>query len=245
MIQPIRIFCIYCRRELTNQKEITLQYHISCQNEFKVGSLEFETFDSFRIENFIEKLSISKKISIPDTFFLTLLMFGSAYLFLINSVLSVLSVLILLAFIISISYNWQKKEDILYFCNIIKNINPQFIYLTKNYCLAIVGEIYIVNNPKKFNLFNGMYIIKFLNSKIVDSNKNIYPEAPLKPAYKNRVDSIQVASSINECQIRYNSKRAQRGLASIYYIRYKDLRFKQYNFNKILSSLNNKTETKN
>ena len=241
MIRPARIFCIYCRGELTNDREISLQYHITCKNEFKIGVSDFESFDPYIVETFSNEVSLSRKMSFKESIILIVLMFSSFYLLVLNFILSMVSLILFLTIIFRIAHNWGKIDRILNFCDIVKQINPQYIYLSKNNCLALLGEVYIVNNPKKFDLFEGIYIIKFLNSVTVDSNKNKYPEAPLGKAFNDRVCSIQLATSIDECQIRYNSKRALKGLAKIYYVRNSDLQYNLPDLNQIIKSLNNET----
>lgn len=238
LLDPIRTYCVYCRGELTKDREINQQYHFSCKDAFTNEISDFEHFDPKIVDGFSNKVQNWQKQANWDSLLFLILMFSSIYLLEIDLMLSLASFSILIAILFWKAIKWRKIDNTIYFCDIIKEINPQLVHLSKNDCLALNGEVYIVNSPKKFNLFNGLYIIKFLSSKTVHSNKNAYPEAPMNKAFKNKVNSISFVETIKKCQIRYNSNRAQRGLARMYYIRYKDAMADVSSLNQIIASLN-------
>ena len=239
MLDLVRIFCIYCRGELSSDHEVLQQYHSTCKNEFKIGSFDFDNFDPITVDTFRNKIAQGKRISIVETIGIIFLMFSAIYLLTLNFILSILFFLLFIILLFRIGYKWGKMDNLIQFCDIIKEIDPQYIQLSKNNCLALKGEVYIINNPKLIELFRGIYIIKFLNSETIDSNKNKYPEAPFITAFNKKIDSIQLATKVKKCQIRYNSNHAQKGLASIYYIRYRDLQFDASHLNQIITSMYN------
>ena len=229
---------MYCRGELTNEQEVSQQYHLSCRNEFKIGPSDFEIFDQGKVDTFSKEVSLSRRISIQETFFMMFLMVGSFYLLATDFILSLCFFLLFIILLFRSAYNWGKVDNIQYFCDIVKEINPQFIHLTKKHCIASIGEIYVVCNPKMFDLFRGMYIIKFLRGETIESNKSKIPEAPFFSAFNKKKYSMRFAKVIKNCQIHYNAKKAKKGLATIYYVRYNDIHNKESNLNKLIYSLN-------
>lgn len=238
MIESVRTFCIYCRGELIDDQEITLYYHIACQNEFEIKTSDFEYFDPHLVDTFSDEIAKSRKISPLQTLLLIVLMIGSLYLATIYIILSIFFLFLVMALLFRSAYTWGKVDNTLYFCNILKEINPECMYLTKSNCIASIGDIYIVNKSKMLNSFKGMYFIKFLDSETDKLNKNEYIESVYEIAQKNNLDSIHFSSSIKNYQIQFNSRDVKKGLATIYSIQYKDLRFKESHLNQLLGSLN-------
>ena len=233
------MFCIYCRGELTDNQEIFYQYHNACQNEFKKELTNFSYFDQSIVDTFSDELSLSRKISTINYFSLIFLIFSSLYLLLINFIFFLVFLFLFSALLFRIAINWGNIDTILYFCEIIKDINPEFIQLSKNNCLAVTGETYIVNHQKRVDLFKGIYVVKFLNAKTIDSNKSKSPNAPFVIGYKKSLYSIYLAETVKKCQIQINTRHALRGLATIYFIRYKDLQNKTSNLKQIINSIDN------
>ena len=172
-------------------------------------------------------------------------MISSFYLLATDFIISLCFFLLFIILLFRSAYNWGKIDTIQYFCDILKEINPQFIHLTKENCIASIGEIYVVYNPKMFDLFRGMYIIKFLKVETVDSNKSKLPEVPLFASFNNKKYSMPFARVIKNCQIHYNAKKIKKGLATIDYVRYNDIHNKESNLNKLICSINPDSATFN
>lgn len=112
------------------------------------------------------------------------------------------------------------------------------MYLSFKYSIALRGDIYVVNYPR-INFLDGVYIIKFLDAvENKESRKIKLASFPFSTAYTNKLYSILFARLVKNIQIRYNSTTVKSGLASIYCIRYNDIKDNYWNLNALIFFMN-------
>ncbi len=227
MIVSERTFCIYCRGEILTENEIRNKYHNQCYNKFQVETLDMERFDKEKILNF--KTQVYHKMFhqvVLAIFFLILLGFSfitfSVVSSFYNATYGFFSFLIC---IIIISYFIQRIYKIHFlrsFCDIILKLHPQYQHLSFNYCLATIGETYLISRPSLF-ISEFIFILRFLNSSFDESTKFHLPSPKFVTTFRNEKFGIRLARWHANCQIPYNRTTSKHGEAIIYCIEYSQI----------------------
>ena len=104
---------------------VSQQYHLSCRNEFKIGPSDFEIFDQGKVDTFSKEVSLSRRISIQETFFMMFLMVGSFYLLATDFILSLCFFLLFIILLFRSAYNWGKIDEESFFVSYLNRIGKQ------------------------------------------------------------------------------------------------------------------------
>ena len=241
MIIAERNYCIYCRGELLDEKEIIDEYHTSCRNEFQLERTELDIFNQPDVLNFKKQtfLKMIYKAILGGILLIIYMTFVLTYEF-ISFYFFLLAFMLGFCFAGYIFVELSKLYYVRNFCDLIIKLKPQYQFLSRKICLSILGDIYIVHKPTTFNC-DYFYLVKFFDSSFIENNRIKLPSPKFTTEFNKEEHSIKLARFREIYQIPYNSLQSRKGESIVYCIQFSEVRKRYEDVSYLIFQMNRET----
>ena len=225
-----KVFCIYCKNELSSKEDIKHQFHSSCKKEIdKLSVTEyFVEFSDELVNDFLTKLKKLKNRLTKSLLLYFVIIFGftisiismELYSFIIPS----LAIWIIgLIYFLNVS---NKINNKILFSKVIQKFPPDKISLTNTNCIGVYekANIVIINRYSFNYFFNGLIFVKvFISKNKILSHDLKISTFPNRRKFLYKYLSLAISRSYTKCQIPIDNIYALEDYYRLYWIRNIDM----------------------